>query len=171
MQMTGASAALLLAAAAPALATEGADESIAAVTVPDEPGWTLVQVPGGYFRLREAEPGSGRGSVVIVPATPNVAEGEPQALPERTTGRPLEPCHEERASLAQRVAYLKGMELDPESALVALQDERAVWWPAGAPPSVWPAGSSSLDFAGWDTPARDLLRALARCLATAPRYP
>jgi hypothetical protein len=137
-------------ASAPPPRTPAAKEATVTIAPPEEPGWTTVQLPGGYYRYRtdDAKPGPDdeRGGLTIIPSeapktgAPRSVEDRESAAeasgaapltpPPQVIGTPPGPvpaaseaCRRERGLFAQRLLELRGVSLEPEAADLLAQEE------------------------------------------------
>lgn len=159
--------------APPTAAATAPAEAAVRFVPPDEPGWTVVEVPGGYYRYR-LEPGeaAGEGGVTVTPAErPTSAPRQPAAAP--LVAPPVEgpaplavDCERERGLLNQRLWELRGVAVEPAGANVLADNERPLLPSAWAfVPGVGPGlASVASTAAAYDGPTRDRLHAFARCL-------
>lgn len=163
-------------------AGDGAAAQIA--PVPEE-GYRVIELPGGYLRY-QPDPGEEsvtEGGLILVsgeeaeaqqaderPPTPEEEQAElERGLPSLPTMEP--PCERERMLLAQRLLELRGVELDPASSLLVIEEaeldlgftshlRRSLF----GLPYAGVGGAYLLTSASHDETVRERIRELAACL-------
>ena len=160
---------------------------------PDEPGKTTYQMANGYIRYRtkdeddvddDAEPVSGtEGSFsvmpsereepttreIVVPAPVAATMTPPPAAPAPTPRVAQPDCLKERALLSQRLLQIRGIYVDPASALITLPQTEVPFAPLltrslFGTTTPYIGGSLLASAISWDTETQQLTQQLARCL-------
>jgi hypothetical protein len=174
----------VLSVASPAAHAQSAAPVKATVAPPpgEEAGWHVIQFANGYARFR-VEPGDDQteeqGGVTIEPAPPRASPGrnaEPETQPPTAEGEelsapaPVDPCLEEQGLLSQRLMELRGVKVDPATALLAVSQLESplssfVALSVLGRPTPLVGGTFLANVLSWDTKTRQLTASLMQCLS------
>ena len=148
----------------------------------DEAGGRVIQWSNGFLRVHGEDPAppegtseeAEEGGLVVVPAPPAEPVRAPQpqvqaqAVPVAPPAQPT--CLSEQRLLAQRLVHLRGIDVEPATALLVLsqleEPHRPFWMTIPGQPHPVKAGGEILASAvSYDMETRGLAESLAKCLA------